>query len=677
MTRRALVLSPTPGAPADHGNRNRVRQMTSFLVAEGYVADFVLYPMDGDFNAGIPSGLETMQADCGGLVCVVPPSVRLHRPPAGRHHTIDEWWDPAIDGQLAWLCARRPYDIMWINYAFLSRGFGHAPPGCLKVLDTHDVLAGRRELFERHGATPEFFQTTEQEEATGLRRADLVVAIKQSEAGHFSRLAECDVVTVPATLPHRSGLPRCGFSREVSALRVGFIGADNRVNRDNLVAFLRRLDAWRDVFLPDLSMIVAGGVCKHVAAEPGRVETLGHIADVATFYNAVDVVVAPLVFSTGLKVKIAEALAWGKPVVATTDAFDGFAAHDGFHELDGLDAVCRALMTLAADRPRLAALTRATQRSAAAMREAEASGFATLRTIFARRRRRIAFVSDIAFWRRSTLLEERLWQALAYIAQAVPVTLVALHDDRPPALPPRVDAVRVRADALVPDAIAGIRDGAIATVCALADGRRIAGLQGPIVTDHWPAAAAGHRVAVRSGREIQLDDGCTIAATPLRHLPPGLDWRTDPGAARSALLIGESGTDMRTVASAIWHRSCLRVTVFRTGGLATDPQALSVFAALEAPAAIVTLDVSPVTRDLAAALATWCGAASFDIAGDAYPLLLDGRMVRNIGEHIAAIARWLASDAKPPGSERAPDAGWSVIWRRIEGWRRDPVCAVA
>jgi len=38
----------------------------------------------------------------------------------------------------------------------------------------------------------------------------------------------------------------------------------------------------------------------------------------------------PLEFSTGIKIKVAEALAWNVPVLATRDAFDGFRAYQPY-----------------------------------------------------------------------------------------------------------------------------------------------------------------------------------------------------------------------------------------------------------------------------------------------------------------------------------------------------------
>jgi glycosyltransferase involved in cell wall biosynthesis len=671
--------------------------MTQFLVDRGLTVDFLLYPMDGDFADTVPDAVAVMQAAWGGLVVIAPPSRPMHTAPAGEHHGIDEWWDPSLDAQLAFLCRRRGYTVMWVNYVFLSRAFEHAPRNCLRVLDTHDALAGRRELFERHGARPEFFQPSEVEEARGLDRADIVVAIKQSEARRFARITAHPVVSVP-TLPRapacqgaRGGQPR-GTPHDRApgtALRIGFIGAENEVNTVNLRRFIARLEAHRRVFLAEFVLVVAGAVCRQVTAIPGRIIAMGRVANLTDFYGAVDVVVAPIAFSTGLKIKVAEALAWNMPIVSTADGFDGFAPADPFHVLPDIDAVCAAIVALAADPPRLAALADATARAALAAREAEAIGLTELGTMMARSRRLLIVVTDVAVWRRSTLLEERGFQALAYFADLLPVTVlcvgVAQVDEPPPdGLPPCVEALRLTSLADVPDAMRAICANEAAAGCFVslaAPGQlpelRIEGIEIPTFVDRWPRSASEGSSAAR---DIETEGGAAFDVTPLCYLPGVLNWRGHSKSPHLVLVLIEAPhgpvTDERLsdgpLLDALADVRPGRLAVLRTPRLATDAHALHTLALLPMPSAFVTLAGSPAARGLVAALASWCGAPSFDLAGAAYPLLLGGRLVRDVSGHIDAIGDILRdADAPLPASERASDGGWSRIWGRLAanaGW---------
>ncbi len=621
--RRALVVSPTPTHPVDHGHRNRVRQTTGLLARAGYAVDFVLYPMDDDWRAAIPPALAEMQAAWGhggGMVSVVPPSRALHAPPAGAHHAIDEWWDPALDAQIDFLVRRRRYDAMLVNYVFLSRALLHAPPRCRRVLDTHDRLSGRGALFARNGAPPEFFSTTEAEEAKGLARADLVLAIKQSEADFFRTITSRNVLTLPFAPKRRKAAP--ARPSDTTALRVGFIGADNTVNAANLAAFLRRLALWHGLYLPDLAVRVAGNVCRRIAQPPPFVTLLGRVEDAGAFYADVDVVVAPLAFSTGLKIKVAEALGRGMAVVATADAFDGFPPRDALHTLPDLDAVCGALVMLAADRGRLAALTTASRRAAAAAaRAASRAGTAWLAALAAPARR-MRLVTDRDLAARATLADERCWQAMRYFADLMDVVVEA----------------------------PGAETGA----------------DTPIWQD------------LRGARPRLLNGGDRFdpSPPPLRHLPQVLGWEA-PGRAGTALalVVVETRQDATEAAatSALAAALCAacapyRVAVLHTRSVAEDPVFLATLATLPRPLAVIGVDLGEAARELLRCLAALASSAYFGL-GDPYPLWEGDGLVCHPREHIAAIGDWLRAPGPPSASEATHDAGWSVLWARLSRTR--------
>src|SRR5438105_634644 len=352
--RKALVFSPSASHPQDYGNRNRVFQTTSFLKDTGYDIHFLLYPFESDWEAEVPPSAAEMRAAWASFT-VLPPSRPLHAPAAGDHHLIDEWWDPRIGSYLEWLFAREWFDVFVVNYTFFSKALDYAPASTVRILETHDMFAGRKELFAAHGAPAEFFYTTAEQEKLALDRADIVIAIKDAEAELLRKSAKsAEVLSVPFFLPRERLALRPERVEMTEELRVGFIGALNSVNVLNMSKFLERFEKYCTIYMPpSISVSVAGDVCLQLHSNSPRVNLLGRVEDVTEFYNNIDVVVAPMSFSTGIKVKVGEALSYGKTVVATKNGFDGFRSVDPFHGLESVDAVCRALMKLAFDRGRL------------------------------------------------------------------------------------------------------------------------------------------------------------------------------------------------------------------------------------------------------------------------------------------------------------------------------------
>ncbi|MDQ1432271.1 MAG: polysaccharide biosynthesis protein PslH, partial [Actinomycetota bacterium] len=117
-----------------------------------------------------------------------------------------------------------------------------------------------------------------------------------------------------------------------------------RVLADDVLPGLRNL-------VPDATLDVVGRHDDRLADlvdRPG-VRLTGHVPDVAPYYAGADVVVAPLREGAGTRIKLLEAFAYERPVVATRAAVAGLAVRDGGSVLLGdepADLVARAASVL-------------------------------------------------------------------------------------------------------------------------------------------------------------------------------------------------------------------------------------------------------------------------------------------------------------------------------------------
>jgi len=64
-------------------------------------------------------------------------------------------------------------------------------------------------------------------------------------------------------------------------------------------------------------------VCRHVGLVPEGVTVHGVVPDMADAYRRAAVVLAPLRFGTGLKIKSVEALSYGRPLICSPVAAEG------------------------------------------------------------------------------------------------------------------------------------------------------------------------------------------------------------------------------------------------------------------------------------------------------------------------------------------------------------------
>lgn len=373
-----LVVSPTPTWPLDHGNRKRVYQICSELRDAGHEVHFVYYPAERDWAEGIPREALARMRQQWTEVHIVPPTRPLHALPKASHHSLDEWWDPALGDMLSWLFQVDRFDALIVNYVWLSKALEYAPRQTLRIIDTHDRVGGRKELLASQGLAPEFFYLREIDEIGGLNRADIVLAIKDQEAAVFA--ANCadhvEVVTLPYAEAGEEILMR---ARRDETVTFGLIGARNSLNRSSTEQLIAALRDHSDLEAADLQILIGGALGEDFQdlKHPKFVAT-GQVENIVTFYRECDVVVVPLASSTGQKVRVGEALALGMPLICHAHAFEGYSSAHPMHNLPTVEAVADAIIAVGTDPSLIVRLRAATAISRDAQRSNAAAGIARI-----------------------------------------------------------------------------------------------------------------------------------------------------------------------------------------------------------------------------------------------------------------------------------------------------------
>ena len=155
-----------------------------------------------------------------------------------------------------------------------------------------------------------------------------------------------------------------------------------------------------------------------------NVEILGRVPDVADFYRGVDIICAPVQFSTGLKIKVAEALASGAPLVAHAHAMEGYPVQDPLHALPDFESIARELVGLAFDPSSLPALA---TKSVVTTRKIQALVLQaldqTLHRIVAAGANGILVVAPLEALDPHALLHDHLYATLNYLRFAARISL--------------------------------------------------------------------------------------------------------------------------------------------------------------------------------------------------------------------------------------------------------------
>lgn len=392
---RILVVSPTPTHPQDAGNRARIHALLTALKGAGHAVHLCLLMRENTSAAAVAA----MRAAWDEVI-EVPHDRAAERRSLGDLNAIDDWVTPEAEAAFAALAARRPgFDLVLVEYVFLSRALEFFGTDVRKVIDTHDVFGGRAEGLAALGLENRFFATTPEEEARGLDRADLVLAIQAEEAATLRGRTRAPVLTL-GHLP-ADARPKLPVRAADGRVVIGYLGSVNPLNTRALGRFLGAVDL--DALAATGSeIVVAGGAGRGLAERPG-LRVLGPVADADELYSAVDLVVNPHEGGTGLKIKTVEALARGRPVIGTAEAFAGLPAEAHFHTArDAAEAaaLARRYVAEAAFREEVAAASaRLIARYAAEVESARAALASPGALALAVAPPRLLLVTDIPFWR--------------------------------------------------------------------------------------------------------------------------------------------------------------------------------------------------------------------------------------------------------------------------------------
>jgi glycosyltransferase involved in cell wall biosynthesis len=256
----------------------------------------------------------------------------------------------------------------------LSKACGHRAPVFFD-LDDVEHLVKRRAAGAAHGLASRMKKRLEvpalaEAERRALRRAALTFICSDHD---FERLAAggFDVSRV-VVAANAVDIPECRppLSRRPVALFLGHYGyAPNVEAAERLISSI-----WPRIRqqIPDAELLIAGGEPERIPSfreQPEGVTFPGFVDDLDALYDSVRIVCCPLRNGGGTRLKLIEAAARGKPMIATSIAMEGLAFRNGIEAIvrddDGrLAEACTRLLT---DDDRAEAQAKAAYRSVGAL----------------------------------------------------------------------------------------------------------------------------------------------------------------------------------------------------------------------------------------------------------------------------------------------------------------------
>ena len=300
---RLLMVTDVPFWTPGRGDSARIRALVEFLRQPLDLDVFVIVGQPGKAptlsRVALPLGAQQL--------------------PVWLAATPDPGFLPAMLGHVA---ARSPLKACMFEFLRLGALRKALPAGVLALLDTHDLVSERAASFRRFGVEPPRHLTAAAEYAA-FEEFDAIVLIQEDDYASVARRLgpeRCVLAPHPVAMPRATIRPR--------AVHVSFVGSEAAPNVDGLRWFLA--EVWSRLAAPEAHLHVYGRVGEKLDTAAYRKLTVhGLVEDLAAVYQATDVVINPVRFGAGLKIKTVEAIAGGLPLVTTTEGARGLAAHAG------------------------------------------------------------------------------------------------------------------------------------------------------------------------------------------------------------------------------------------------------------------------------------------------------------------------------------------------------------
>jgi glycosyltransferase involved in cell wall biosynthesis len=294
---------------------------------------------------GLTSAQESAMRNTWDHTYILPLKTRKRPQSKRSHHLLDDWYDEAMSACTEMIMARWPIGACFANYVWCSKWLTQVSEEIPTYIDTHDIFAERHKALKKDGITPQWFSTTKSEEGRGLNRAKTVFAIQDVEAAAFKTRTNANV-EVLGHLVDADFLPMNPTSPN-QPLKIGFIGSTNMVNVRTFEMLVTALEKY-----PDLTkyhqFYAAGSISNKDFARQSAFKCLGFVDDPKDFYGDMDIILNPNIGGSGLKIKSVEALAFGKPLIATHDAMTGIPSDAYYHQFKTMDDFCQGLRELVA-----------------------------------------------------------------------------------------------------------------------------------------------------------------------------------------------------------------------------------------------------------------------------------------------------------------------------------------
>jgi hypothetical protein len=239
----------------------------------------------------------------------------------------------------------KKFDIALVEYIELSFVLPMLSENTFTILDTHDLVGDRIRSFRKNNAPYSGPIMTDDEELAIFNCFNKVLLIQENDYRNIARQIGFDRTML---VPHAAVLRKRMLRNEVK--NIGFVASEYIPNVDAASWFLN--EVWPLVDKSSgLTMNIYGNVVRRLPKGNWDVQLHGFIDDVNTVYDHCDIMINPVKFGAGLKIKNVEALSAGLPLITSAHGSVGIeeGKSQSFIVADSADEFAAAIAKLVND----------------------------------------------------------------------------------------------------------------------------------------------------------------------------------------------------------------------------------------------------------------------------------------------------------------------------------------
>ncbi len=218
------------------------------------------------------------------------------------------------------------FDFVIIEYIHSTYFLKLFSAGVKAILDCHDLISDRTTEFKKYNFQGTAYELSENEEYEIMSIFDHMIVLCEPDYQKLKKVFPGDKVLL---CPHPTLVKKHKARRQVRT--ISFLGSNYPPNIDGINYFLKM--CWPNIAEKyEVKLSIYGGVCNSVISDSfEKIELMGIIEDLNEIYKSTDIIINPVRFGAGLKIKNVEAIANGLPLVTTSHGARG---------LEGLNGTC-------------------------------------------------------------------------------------------------------------------------------------------------------------------------------------------------------------------------------------------------------------------------------------------------------------------------------------------------